>query len=136
MAISTKVLKEQITKKGVFSENKLFAWGRLKVSAWAGALGGAVGSAIAGAKASMAGFAVNGDKFIIIPFNNKEIFFDKAVGYKKENIVSTKIASDIFLFGSQFALKLNFSDETRADCSIMKAYKNNVIAMTNLLGKQ
>lgn len=47
-----------------------------------------------------------------------------------------KIASDIFSLGAQFTLRLNFSDGTKADYSIMKTYKNNVIAMINLLGKQ
>ncbi len=135
MAINAKDLEEQMLQKGILSESNLFAWGRVKASAWAGVLGGAVGGAIAGAKAGMAGFAVKDDKLILIPFNNKEIFFDKAVQYKKENIVSMKITSDLFSFGTQFTLKLNFKDGTKADYTIIKTYKNNVVAMINLLGK-
>ncbi|MBO5884677.1 MAG: hypothetical protein J6Q51_02670 [Clostridia bacterium] len=94
MGYNSKKLAQELVEKGM-ADNGLIAWGQNSSG-----LLGAVGAIIA----PMHVISKVGNLIVVTPFSNKQIFFEKAIAYKKENMINAKLKGG--LFGASLKLEM------------------------------
>ena len=119
MGYNSKKLAQDLVAKNM-ADGGLVAWGQ-NSSGLFGALGAAL--------SDMHVISKVGNQLVVTPFSNKEIFFEKAVAFKRESIVEAKLKGG--LFGSKLVLKMQSGKTYKF--SVMQG-KSEMKQMLNDLG--
>lgn len=123
MGYNLKKIKAELAEKKL-GDNGLVAWGQNMTGTrfWFGVLG----SAIAGEKKQI--ITKIGDKIAIIPFTNKGIEYNSAIGFDKAKIAKAKVSG----IGAYCTLKIYTEDGQKHEYNVSQG-KKDVVEMLNLL---